>query len=265
MKRHLETASLNRDYAETSMSSFAESAIEHRYASAIDLTISPGDDMYHGEMRHYLRVAYSGLRYVNLSLAAAGADSPRSILDLPCGFGRMLRLFRIAFPEAEITAADLNRAAVDFCASQFGATGVYSHPDPAAIPLDRHFDLLWCGSLLTHIREARWPEFLNFFRDRLEPGGVVVFTTHGALTAEWLACGQYLYGLDAPSVAQVLAQHQSSGFGYADYAPGSDYGVSLTSAAWVFDAISRIRGWRLVAAFPRAWDDHHDVWACVRT
>jgi hypothetical protein len=32
----------------------------------------------------------------------------------------------------------------------------------------------------------------------------------------------------------------------------------------MIDAIARIGGWRLAAFFPRAWDGHHDVWACVR-
>lgn len=243
----------------------SEESLAATYGSKIDLTVSPSDDMFHGSMAHYLRVAYSGLRILNLSLLAAGASGPRSILDLPCGHGRMLRLLRVAFPDAEITAADLNHDAVDFCAQQFGVTGVYSAPAAADIPIDRGFDLLWCGSLLTHLAAERWPEFLEFFHARLNPGGVAVFSTHGALTASWLRSGHYLYGLD-PSVAeQVLAQHQATGFGYADYAPDSEYGVSVSSMDWVREAIARVASWRTLACFPSGWDDHHDVWACVRT
>jgi len=246
------------------LQSLSEAALAERYGPLVDGTISPADGMYHGSLPHYFRVAYSGLRLLKLSLLAAGAPTPGSILDLPCGHGRMLRLLRVAFPEAEITGADLDRDAVDFCAATFGAIPIYSAPKPADIPLPRSFDLLWCGSLLTHLSADRWPGFLEFFRDHMNPGGLTVFTTHGSLTAEWMRCGQYLYALQPSQAEQVLADYRAHGFGYSDYGAGSEYGVSVSAAAWVYDAIARVPGWRLAAHFPRAWDDHHDVWACVR-
>jgi SAM-dependent methyltransferase len=244
--------------------SLDEASLAERYGALVDQTISPADAMYHGSLPHYFRVGYSGLRLIHLSLTAAGAPAPRSILDLPCGHGRVLRLLRVAFPEAEITAADLDREAVDFCASRFGAVPVYSAPKPADIALPRSFDLLWCGSLMTHLSADRWHAFLELFRDHTNPGGVAVFTTHGALTAEWMRCGQYLYALQPAQVEQVLADYRARGFGYSDYGAGSEYGVSVSSPAWVHDAVAHVSGWRLVAHFPRAWDDHHDVWACLR-
>ena len=65
------------------------------------------------------------------------ADVKR-ILDLPCGHGRVLRYLSAAFPEAEITACDIMREGVDFCASTFGAIPVYSQDDPQQIPLACH-------------------------------------------------------------------------------------------------------------------------------
>lgn len=243
---------------------FNETDLQARLGSKVDLTVAPDDEMFFGEMRRYLRAGYSGLRWLQLSLAAAGAGAPRSILDLPSGHGRLMRLLRVEYPNAEIWAADLNRSAVDFCAKQFGAVPIYSDPDPAAIPIQRRFDLLWSGSLLTHLSAERCMEFLAFFRDRLEPGGVAVFSTHGARPAEWLRIDQFNYGLEPDRAARVLDQYRSSGFGYSDYSTATGYGVSLTSPGWVVDAIERTGGWRLAAFFPTAWDDHHDVWACVR-
>ena len=39
-----------------------------------------------------------------------------SILDFGCGFGRVLRMLKAAYPEARLTAADVKREGVDFCA-----------------------------------------------------------------------------------------------------------------------------------------------------
>ena len=59
-------------------------------------------------------------------LALVGKTEVRKILDLPCGYGRVLRMIHAAFPRATIHACNLNKDAVDFCAATFGAIPVYS-------------------------------------------------------------------------------------------------------------------------------------------
>ena len=91
------------------------------------------------------------------------SSPPPRILDFPCGHGRVLRYLRAEFPQAEITACDLLRDGVDFCAANFGAIPVYSDPDPSRIGLPRDaFDLIWVGSLFTHFDAARWAKSFSF-------------------------------------------------------------------------------------------------------
>ena len=96
---------------------------------------------------------------------------------MPCGHGRVLRTLRAAYPQAEIVACDIDTDGVDFCAKTFDAIPVYSKENPEEIDLRRKFDLIWVGSLFTHIRDERWPEFLSFFSRVLAPGCVLIFTT----------------------------------------------------------------------------------------
>jgi SAM-dependent methyltransferase len=151
----------------------------------MDMTIAPDDGMFDHDYGYdlglavYLESGRSALAAVRAALAAAGKADVRRILDLPCGHGRILRVLKAAFPDADLVACDLDRAGVDFCARQFGAEPVYSTPDPARIPLDGPFDLIWCGSLLTHLDAPKWPGFLRALRDVLAPDGVCGFTTHG--------------------------------------------------------------------------------------
>src|SRR5258708_14501308 len=143
-------------------------------------TLSPKDEMFEGNEAHYLGVGESALECIRRSLAAAEVPEHRvrRILDLPCGYGRVLRYLRAEFPEAEITACDLQHEGVDFCAQTFGATPVYSHWDPAKIPLpDDWFDLIWVGSLLPHVDAEHWDAFLRLFRRVVRPGGGLVFST----------------------------------------------------------------------------------------
>jgi len=150
--------------------------------SDVSRTISPDEEMPIQDIEIYFSAGRSAVACINLAMNAAqkSASDVRRILDLPCGHGRILRYLKAAFPEADITACDIRRDAVDFCASTFGAVPVYSHDDPAKISLEHNvFDLIWVGSLFTHLDVDLWSSFLSLFRSFLQPSGVLVFSTHG--------------------------------------------------------------------------------------
>lgn len=84
-------------------------------------------------------------------MSAAQRSEPSSILDFGCGYGRVLRVLRNEFPDARITACDVDRGAAEFCAQTFGATAVYSSTDPSEVRLGGKFDLIWVGAVFTHI------------------------------------------------------------------------------------------------------------------
>jgi SAM-dependent methyltransferase len=196
--------------------------------------VSPDDRMYRPHLRRdYFVHGHWVLRSVKLALLAARKDEVRSILDLPCGYGRVLRQLAATFPEARLTACDLDRGGVEFCARVFGAAGVYSNEDPAKIELDGKFDLIYCGSLLTHVDADRWSAFLELFCSRLERGGVVVFTASGRRMAENIRSGERLYGLTEESVPGILADYEETGFGYRNWPDLDNYGLSLSTPGWV--------------------------------
>lgn len=147
-------------------------------------TISSNDQMLdpvYGESV-YFYCGRSALECISVSLDAAtkAVDDVKRILDLPCGHGRVLRYLKAAFPHAEITAGDILRDGVDFNASTFGAIPVYSHDDPMKIPLKHGaFDLIWVGSLFTHLDPDIWPIWLSALCSFLSSRGTLVFTTHG--------------------------------------------------------------------------------------
>lgn len=229
----------------------------------MDLTIAPNDGMLHKEwgdelaLAEYLESSRTALGAVRAALAAAGKTDVRRILDLPCGHGRILRVFKAAFPDADLTACDIDRDGVDFCASQFGAEPVYSVEDPARIPIRGTFDLIWCGSLLTHVDAPRWPGFLHLFRSLLAPDGVCVFTTHGVGAVEYIEHGRSTYGVPAPR--KLLRHYERYGFGYQPYQPGSRYGISMSSVGWVVGQIAKLADTRLVMYLEKGWNNHQDV------
>jgi len=228
--------------------------------------VSPADVIHRsGGAEQYFHWGSEALKTIERFLAFAGATEPRKILDLPSGYGRILRYLESRYPDAEIQACDIDSAAVDFCARVFGATPVYSTPDLGAIPLDQSYDLIWCGSLLTHVHADQWRGLLRLFADHLGDHGVVIFTTHGRPNVDRLRIKRNELGLSDWSVTAILSDYEHLGFGYQNFPNRDGYGISLSSAAWVCEQIQRTDGLRLAGYQEGGWGGMQDAVACVST
>jgi len=234
-----------------------------RLARAVSTRISPRDAMHGGGGRHYFSVGQSGLACAEAAIAAAGLARVNTLLDLPCGHGRVLRWLRARFPEAQVTVSDLDRDGVDFCARTFAARPVYSRPDFDALTLGGGFDVIWCGSLATHLDEPTVRELLALMQRHLADGGVAVVTTHGARAAERLGAGDTIYAMGPAAAGALLRGYEADGFGYGDYAGEAGYGVSLSTPEWMRSAAAAA-GLREVLFLEHGWDDHQDVFGVMR-
>ena len=230
----------------------------------IDSRISPNDGMYRGDGDHYFRVGLSAIHCIEQALRAAKIDKITDALDLPCGHGRVLRFLLSRFPESRFAACDLDLDGIDFCARVLGAEPAYSQSDLRSLSLGQEFDLIWCGSLITHLDAKKISALLDFFQRHLLPGGLVVFTAAGNRVVEWMASGQFDYGIDRRKIPVITGTYHKSGYGYTDYSYMPDYGVSLTSPGWIRAEVQRIRGFREVYFESHAWDNHQDVYGFVK-
>ena len=232
-------------------------------AALLKREISPNDEMFaSGQIGQYLLAGLSGLNCIRTALSKNGAAQPQTILDLPCGHGRVLRYLGAAYPRAEIVACDLLRDGVDFCADTFGATPVYSEVDPDDIPIDRAFDLIWVGSLFTHLDPERWPRFLQFFADHLSPRGTLVFTTGPLLPAQRL---RDLGIRNEDAIERITADYRRDGFGFGELEGHVNYGMTFAAPAWVDRQIDATSHLRRVDYLDHGWFPPHpgqDAWIC---
>ena len=225
-------------------------------ASALETEISSSDGMCFSRAAYFLS-ASSALRCVRNSLAAADRTRIANILDLPSGYGRVLRMLKVAFPEAKLAACDVDHDGVDFCHRVLGATPIHSNDDPEEVEINAEFDLIWCGSLFTHLREDRWDGFLDLFERALVPGGVVAFSTMDRLDVGTLET----LGMTADQARDLQRGYDARGVGYHEYIDPErpdkksdmpdDWGLTLAAPKWVEQQITRRRGLRLVDYAPR--------------
>src|SRR3954468_5156928 len=107
-------------------------AEEKTVITSVSPEIHPNDTMYSVCLsdEEYLCAGLSALRCIVqcLSHVDVGCDI-RTILDFPCGYGRVLRFLRARFPYTDITVSDIDSQAVAFCTRVFAASPEMSNAD----------------------------------------------------------------------------------------------------------------------------------------
>jgi SAM-dependent methyltransferase len=225
-------------------------------ASALDRTVHPNDVMYNTGADHYWTVGNSAIKVILSGMTLSWTHSVHRILDLPCGHGRVARHLRAAFPASDIFFCDIDAEGADFCASQFGGTALHSRPDLLSVPLPRDLDLIWVGSLFTHVDRMRSDAWLRYLVDHLRPHGVIVATFHGLFSPALFGRSGESNGA---SHGKLIEQFEQSGYGYGRYEGPDDYGLSISHPATVVKMATNIPGTRMVSYVERGWAYNHDV------
>ena len=187
-----------------------------------------------------------------------------SILDFPCGHGRIMRAFRAAFPDARLVACDLDERGVSFCAETFGAVPVLSSVDLATVDIGSKVDIVWIGSLLTHVDPEGWNAVFDFAERSVRDGGLIVATYAGAFVAEMFRAGDYRFA-DPDEAERALSEYDATGFGFMQYnTHDRRYGQTVTSYEWASRFVAGRAVLRPVVHFERGWAARQTVIAAVR-
>ena len=235
----------------------------------VSQVISNDDYMYAqgapGAREHYFSVGRSALRAIIACLTARleypDSQAPvESVLDFGCGYGRVCRYLRAAFPDASISVSDPYEQGARFCAETFGCTDIEGALQPDS------FDLIWVGSVFTHLSEAEVEEHIFRLAAALRPNGLLIFTTHGRFsfarhfadrTTEFYIPGRLQND-------RIVAGYLNRGFGFVRHADQPE-GVSIISPSWVHQQIIASTGLLQVYFQERGWDYHQDVYGLVRS
>jgi methylase of polypeptide subunit release factors len=112
-------------------------------ASGFHAEISPNDKMFI-RPDHYVKVGLSALSLIDHATRKGftATGGPRTILDLPCGYGRVTRALRCRFPKVDLTVCDIDQDAVNFCAEKFQVTGIYGTDNFEKMEIGKTFDLI---------------------------------------------------------------------------------------------------------------------------
>jgi SAM-dependent methyltransferase len=177
-----------------------------------------------------------------------GSGGPRTLLDFASGYGRATRFLVGRLRGCEIAVAEIDPAAVRFQERTFGVRGFVSAPAAEAFAPAAAFDAITAASFFSHLPAAAFEEWLARLYGLLEPGGVLVFSTHGPSLrtepADW---------------AQGIVFDSKSETSRLD---GNAYGTSWVTSDFVSAATARASGGEgSLAAAPFGLCGHQDLYA----
>jgi len=227
-------------------------------AAELNRTVDPSDDMYASGPEWYWSLGRSGVECVLQGLAVTPLSSVGSVLDLACNWGRTGRHLHAAFPDATIWYSDINEQAAEFCAREFSGKSIIASSELTETPLPQ-LDVMWIGSLFTHLTETKTRTWLAYLAEHLNHHGILVATFHGRRTAE-------IFKNQFPElVSQTWPVAQESGWGYVPYdSADPEWGFSMNTVVRLAEIATDIPGVRIAGLVEAGWDGNHDVLTLLR-
>jgi hypothetical protein len=168
------------------------------------------------------------------------------------------RWLRATFPLAALDTCDLREQDLRFCQDAFQARTWASGTSIEDLQAPNKYDLIWLGSVATHLSSEGTERLLLKMLSWVSPRGLVVMSLHGRYAFQRQGSGHFRY-IDDSGWERIKAGYETAGYGYSDYEGQKGYGISLTKPSWIASLVERLPSARMITFSERAWDDHHDV------
>ncbi|PBB64789.1 hypothetical protein CK228_31160 [Mesorhizobium sp. WSM4312] len=191
-------------------------------------------------------------RFANLCREHLLSD-PSSVLEFASGYGRVARYATQVLPDAAWVSSDVHPNAIEFLSNKIGVRAHLSSTKPEDWSIDNEFDAVFALSFFSHMPDATFAPWLSRVFTAVKPGGILIFTTHGAVSLRNMRAG----GLSA--------QFDDTGFYWNSNSDqrdldARDYGTSAVSLGYVQKAISGIEGAELIRFQQAFWWGHQDLY-----
>ena len=230
----------------------------------LNCEISPHDDIYGffdghpastNPLRDYLADGWRTLAELMLLLESVQRPLlgvPR-LLEFASGHGRFTRHLVKALGAQRVAVSDVVPDAVAFARTVLGVEGFVSSARPEDVRWPEPYDVVFVLSLFSHLPASSWTRWLNRLYDAVAPGGLLVFSTHGAEAAR-------RQGVVLDDTGFFFAPSSES-----TAIDAQEYGTAFTDEAFVRARIAENMGTPTLLRHAPAWFWHHqDAWVLRR-
>ncbi len=178
-----------------------------------------------------------------------GTLEPLAILEFAAGYGAVTRHAKTALAPHILHSSDIHPQANDFLTNVLGVKSVQSADVPEELSLPTEYDVIFVLSFFSHMPRSTWGRWLQRLYAGLQPGGILLFTTHGTTSMQYFP--------QATLDGTGYWFDQSSEQGDLETAK---YGQTITSKEFVDAHIAQLLGAEYLAYEPAGWWEHQDLY-----
>ena len=156
-------------------------------------------------------------------------------------------------PDIDWTCCDIHPAAVSFIKNVYGLDAFVSTHNPTEWLPARTFDVVFALSFFSHMPAASFGPWLSALAGALNPGGLLIFTSHGEQTAR-LRPGSVVF--------------DERGFNWVTHSDQGDldpetYGTSIAKFSFINQTLVALP-LRLIRFQEAFWWGHQDLYIAKR-
>jgi hypothetical protein len=105
--------------------------------------------------------------------------------SLPAAMGASPAIWSRRLGPTRVVVSDVVPDAVEFAAAHFWRARLLVCQCSRSVQWPRSYSLVFVLSLFSHLPRSTWSRWLKVLFDAVEPGGLLVFTTHGVKAADF--------------------------------------------------------------------------------
>lgn len=117
----------------------------------------------------------------------------KTVLDFGSGYGRVSRFFPTSFNGAKVWVSEVKQQSLDFQRDHFSFNTIDHTEDPSSFTDVNSFDLIFAGSVFTHLPENRFKEWLKILISSLSDHGILIFSWHNLLDLQTQSHGRFTF------------------------------------------------------------------------
>jgi SAM-dependent methyltransferase len=196
--------------------------------------------------------ANSAKKLFDLMARHGGWERP-SVLEFASGYGCVTRHL-VKNKEIDLFSSDIHEQAIDFLTDKIGAKAILSASVPENFSTPQQFDVVFALSFFSHMPIATWARWLVRLTQATRPGGLIIFTTQGLLSAPFVKCEA------VPEIGFWFKRESEQGDLSVD-----EYGQTVVTEEFVTKNVRTIAGVELVEVKTGGWWEHQDVYVLRKT
>ncbi|MDB5763997.1 MAG: hypothetical protein JWQ21_2992 [Herminiimonas sp.] len=225
--------------------------------------IHPEDFIYHFVMNHaqFLDNPKAAIDYyfstgdesakclINLK-QDLGINGAASLLEFASGYGCVTRHLTRHSEEFQTTACDIHQPALDFIKQSIKVPCIQSSNIPENFQSPKQYQVVFALSFFSHLPLRTWGRWLSALFRSVEPGGYLIFTTHGFVSQKMMISHAQIaengFWFDANS-----EQHDLD---------SAEYGTAITTPSFVREEIGKLASASIFIFKEGYWWKHQDLW-----